>query len=71
MTSMGRKSRGKKHKKEWVRKTPDEVISRGPIRVERYGRYIRFSNTSTPKQHVAFLERTKEVDKQVLEDLER
>lgn len=68
---MSKRSRSKKRKKEWVRKTPDDVIARGPIRVERYGRHIRFSNNSTPEQHAAFLECTKEVNKQVLIDLER
>jgi len=68
---MGKKSRSKKHNKEWVRKAPDEVITRGPIRIERYGRHIRFSNTSTPEQHTAFLEHSKRVNKQVLIDLER
>lgn len=68
---MRRKSHGKKHKKKWIGKAPDEVIAHGPLRVERYGRYIRFSNTSTPEQHEAFLENTKEVNKQILVDLER
>jgi hypothetical protein len=68
---MGKKSRQKKQKKDWVRKTPDEVISDGPIRIERYGKYIRYSNTSSPEEHAAFLERSKELNKKVLTDLER
>lgn len=67
---MGKKKRSKNHKKKWVRKTPDEVIASGPLNIERYGRYIRFSNTSTPQQHAAFLEHSKEINKQVLVDLE-
>lgn len=68
---MGRKNRRRNHKQKWVRKTPDEVISDGPIRIERYGRHIRYSNNSTPEQHAAFLEHTKEVNRQILVDLER
>lgn len=67
---MGRKSRGKKHRKEWARKSPDEVFSRGPIKIARYGRYIRFSNNSTVEQHAAFLERVKEANKEIIKDLE-
>jgi len=68
---MSGKNQKRNHKQKWVRKTPDEVISGGPIRIERYGRHIRYSNNSTPEQHAAFLEHTKEVNKQVLVDLER
>ena len=71
MSAMGKKSRGKKRRDKWVRRKPDEVIARGPIRVERYGRFIRFSNTSTPSQHAAFLEHSEKINKQVLIDLER
>jgi hypothetical protein len=68
---MGKKSRAKKHRKSRVQKTPDEAITLGPLRIERYGRHIRFSNNSTPEQHAAFLERSREANKQVLIDLER
>jgi hypothetical protein len=68
---MGRKSRGKKNKKQWVRRKPDEVMSLGPIRVERYGRFTRLFNTSTPEEHSAFLVRSKEANKQILADLQR
>ncbi len=68
---MSRKSRRKKYRKGPVKKTPDEVIAQGPLRIERYGRYIRLSNTSTPEEHAAFLERTQEVHKEVVIELER
>lgn len=68
---MNRKSRGKKHGKDRVWKAPDEVIAHGPINIERYGRYVYFSNNSTSEQHAAFLEYSKEANKQVLVDLER
>lgn len=68
---MGKKSRTKKHKKEWIRKSPDEIFSNGPFLIERYGRHIRFSNNSTPEQHAAFLDYAKEANKQVLIDRER
>jgi len=64
------KKRSKNHKKKWVRKTPDEVIVNGPISIERYGRHISFTNTSTPQQHAAFLEYSKKKNKQVFADLE-
>jgi hypothetical protein len=67
---MGKKKRSKNHKKKWVRKTPDEVFVSGPLSVERFGRHIRFANTSTPQQHEAFLEHSREVNNQVLLDLE-
>jgi hypothetical protein len=70
LCSMGRKGRSKKYRKERVRRAPDEVFAQGPLRIERYGRYVRLSNTSTLEEHAAFLERTKEVHKEVLIELE-
>lgn len=68
LMNMGKQSRNKK-RKEWVKKSPDEVISSGPIRIERYGRFIRFSNNSTDEQHAAFLKETAEAHKQIISDL--
>jgi hypothetical protein len=69
---MGRAGRRKGRRGEkWVRKAPDAVMRLGPVRVERYGRYIRYSNISTPEEHAAFLERSKEANRQVLMELER
>lgn len=67
---MGKKSKRKKRKKEWVKKAPDEVISHGPLRIERYGRFTRLLNISTPEEHAAFLKRSREVNKEILNDLE-
>lgn len=69
---MSKKSQAKHRKgKIWVKATPDEVISRGPLRIERYGRYIQFSNTSTPQEHAAFLKHSEQVNKKTIEDLEK
>jgi hypothetical protein len=66
---MGKKSR-KKFRKDWVTASPDEIISHGPLRIERYGRFISFSNRSTPEEHKAFLKRSEEVNKSLLSQLE-
>lgn len=68
---MGKKNRRKKRVKEWERKTPDEVIAYGPLRIERCGQYVSFLNTSTPEEHSAFLEHSKKANKEILNDLER
>ena len=68
---MGRKSRAKKKQgKDWVKASPDEVVSRGPLRIERYGRYIQFSNILTPEEHTNLLEHFEEVNRKMVEDLE-
>lgn len=68
---MGKKLRAKRRKnKRWVRRSADEVFERGPIRVERFGRLVRLSNTASNEQQAALLERAKEANKQVLAKLE-
>lgn len=55
--TMGKKNRRKNKPKQWVKATkPDEVFSNGPLKIMRYGRFIQFSNTSTPEEQAAFLE---------------
>jgi hypothetical protein len=69
---MGKKSRAKKNRgKDWVKASPDEIIGRGPLRIERYGRYVRFSNISTPAEHADFLKHSEEANKRIVEELER
>ena len=68
---MGKASRRKKKKNVWVRQTPDEVLERGPLRIERYGRFIRMRNLSTPEEHAETLKRAKEANKKILAELER
>lgn len=71
VSAMGKKRRGKKPKKRWVRKRPDDVFVRGPIRIERYGRFVRMVNMSTPEQHAANLEALAAENTQILADLRR
>src|ERR1700722_15959852 len=68
---MGKRSRRKKNKAtaRWKAAVPDEVMSAGPIRVERYGRFLRWSNTSTPEEHVRSLARSKDENARVLAEL--
>jgi hypothetical protein len=66
---MGKQSRRKKKNKQWVKRRPDEVISAGTLRIERYGRFIRYSNNATPKEHAANLQRAAEANKRVLTEL--
>lgn len=66
---MGRQSRRKKQRNKRVTKRPDEVIGGGPLRIERYGRFIRYSNNATPKEHAAFLQHAAETNKKVLAEL--
>lgn len=68
---MGRKRCGKRSKKKWIRQRPDDVFVRGPIRIERYGRFVRMANTSTPEEHAAHLERLAAANAQILVDLRR
>ena len=70
---MGKKSKAKRGEKsnKSGKRTPDDVINYGPLRIERYGRFIRFSNKSTPKEHAAFLESSKEQHKKTLDELGR
>ena len=68
---MGKKSRRKKRTKEWIKVKPDEVFNYGPLQIERYGRFVRFSNISTSKEHDDFLKNSKKQNKKILEDLEK
>jgi hypothetical protein len=68
---MGKKSRRKRTKRQkWGKRAPDDVIAYGPLRIERYGRRIRWSNSSTPEQHAALLKRFREGNREVLRDIE-
>lgn len=69
---------GRKHKKYHNKHTrnraksikPDEVFEYGPLTVARFGRYIQFSNESTPEQQTAILKHTIETHQKNLRDLE-
>jgi hypothetical protein len=67
---MGKESRRKKYKKQWIRQQPDDVFARGPIRVERYGRFIRMRNIATPEQYAEAMKRAKDINKKILVELE-
>jgi len=64
---MGKKSRGKKNKK-MIRMPVDEVLQYGPLRIERCGRFVRFSNNSSPEQHAEILRLMAEENKKVLSE---
>lgn len=66
---MGKKSRRKRNKTRF-KAFPDESFAFGPVRIERYGRFLRFSNRSTPEEHEAFLKRSEETNKHVFKQLE-
>lgn len=55
---MGRKNKDKQPK-DWVKRKPDESLCFGPIRIDRYGRYIHFSNTMTFEEHKILLSKMK------------
>lgn len=71
---MSRNSRRKRlknaSKKHSARVKADEVFNYGSMSIARYGKYIEFSNNSTPEEHAAMLERTKVVYKETLAKLE-
>jgi hypothetical protein len=74
---MGRKSRKKRESRlTLVRKVKsDEAFQYGPLSVERYGRYLRLSNTASPEEHerlldylkVAHTETRKALEAQILD----
>jgi len=66
---MGQKSRKNKKNKQWVKKFPDEVFRHGPISIERYGNFIKYSNDSTEEEHKDFLQRSEIAHKEIFEDL--
>jgi hypothetical protein len=68
---MGKKSRNKKGRdKPFVQAVPDELISMGPVRLERFGRFIRYSNRATPEQHAEMLEWAKKTNQETIQELE-
>src|SRR6266478_3192422 len=68
---MGKRSRRKRRKVagRWNPAVPDEVVSVGPIRIERYGRFLRWSNRSTPEEHARSLANSKKENTRVLAEL--
>lgn len=48
----------------------DEVVQYGPLTIARYGRFIQFTNNSTPEQHKHFLELTKKAHQETKAELE-
>jgi len=68
---MGKANRRNRKRLTESRNPPDDVFSHGPIQVERFGRFIRSRNVSTPEQHSDFLRELKENHKAIEGDLER
>jgi len=62
---MGRTSRRKQARAKQVRRTPDQVISQGPITIARFGRHVMLANTMTPDEHREFLRRTAEAYEEI------
>jgi SEC-C motif len=60
------RKRGKKG-----RSVPDDAFEWGPVRIERFGRYIRYRNTATPEQHAAYLKALDGVHKELVKELEK
>src|SRR5437016_6224753 len=65
---MRKKRRSRKAKT--IRLKADDVFERGPLRVERFGRFIRMQNTASPEEHAEFLKRANTLGKKTLNDLE-
>ena len=68
---MGKASRRKREPAKRTQKRPDDAISYGPIRIERFGRFVRYRNESTPEQRTEFLKKLKESHDAIKGDLER
>jgi hypothetical protein len=68
---MGKANRNKLKRIKRVYKRPDDAISYRPIRMERFGRFIRSRNVSTPEQHLELLKKLKESHHAIESDLER
>ena len=68
---MKRKQSNKRKRNRKPKSTPDEVASFGPVRIERFGRFVRLSNTSTPEQHAEYLTRAQEANQKLFEDLKK
>lgn len=66
---MGKKSRKNASKKNLTKNAPDEVINYGPLSIERYGRFIQFSNNATAEEQTAFLKRSEEINKKIPKEL--
>src|SRR2546425_8983998 len=66
---MGKKHRQKKGKAKWHSPTPDEIVSRGPLSIARFGRFVLLSNRSTPEEHHAFLLKAAEANKKIYKEL--
>lgn len=66
---MGKKSSRKKGRTKWIRPTPDEVVSRGPLSIARYGRSVLLSNQSTPEEHREFLRRAADANRRIHKEL--
>ena len=68
---MGKASRRKRQRIKRIYKRPDNAIRYGSIRIERFGRFIRYRNESTPAQHAKFLKQLRESHDTTKGDLER
>src|SRR5947208_3485388 len=68
--NMGKKRNKKRGPKRRVRMIADDVLSLGPLRIERFGRFIRYTNTATPEEHAAYLKRAQEAHKRAFAELE-
>jgi len=68
---MGKANRRKREPAKRVPKQPDDAVSYGPIRIDRFGRFVRYRNDSTPDQHTEFLKKVKESHDSIKGDLER
>jgi hypothetical protein len=68
---MGKASRRKRKGATKTHKQPDEAFECGPLRIERFGRFLRYRNESTPEQHAEFLKRVSRSHDAIKGDLEK
>ncbi|MDD5500739.1 MAG: SEC-C domain-containing protein [Candidatus Omnitrophica bacterium] len=67
---MGKSSKRKKLSKRFVKLRLDDAFVAGPVSIERFGNVIRFSNTSTPEQHKAFLQQAEKANAESFKQLD-
>lgn len=68
---MGRKSNKKRIQKKWIKKKPDESYQFGPLRIERFGKFIRLLNNASPEEQAELYKRTEEINKEIPKKLEK
>ena len=68
---MAKNNKKKRNRKNHSAKSKRyQVMNFGPIQIEQVGRFVRFSNNSTPEQQKAFIRRLEQMHPKIVKDLE-